>query len=256
VLRDGELGGDDARELGRVQRWLQRSLTAPGATASVDDEAAHAIGCAAEPIALYRGMIALRFTREVAREFPATRALLGQVRFSVQARSFVRTHASTSYTLDGYACAFPQHLLCAGGAASRAAAELARLERELALVRAARTPSAGRSRAHGTLPRLEPAPGARVRCFTHDVDAALARYERGEAARAPRRRAVRLALFRRGASVLRLRITRREVPLLAALLRGEALEHAVALGLRAGCTAPFIGRVLEGWVRERLLIAG
>jgi hypothetical protein len=261
--RAGEL-----RELARIQRELQRLIAprADGERAS-DAAAARAIGCDAEQIAVYRDMGALRFVREVAREFPATRALLGAKRFDAAARAFVAQRSSTSYTLDGYARSFPQQLRRAARVARdetlAAAAELARLEREVASVRAAlarrREGAAGAREgvlAAGAAPRLFAAIGARVLRFTFAVDAALACFGHGETPCAPQRGSFQLALFRRGARVAHVRIAPAEAPLLRALLRGETLARAVARASAAGLAPNAIGRALERWVAEQLLGAG
>jgi hypothetical protein len=266
-------GGAELRELARIQRELQHLLASPRADAGSLAAAARAIGCEPEQVAVYRDLGALRFVREVAREFPATRELLGPARFQAEARAFVAKTASASYTLDGYARRFPQHLLRAGAGGSRSirgsrgtrtAAELARLERELARVRMARTRSAGpratasergasRTSASRSAPRLLAAPGARLRRFACDVDAALSRFERREAMRALRRRVTHVAIFRHGTRVVRVRVAPREVALLRGLLRGEALEAAVARAVTAGLTPASIRRALARWVAARLL---
>ncbi len=246
----------ELRELAQLQRELQRLVTSECTDAGADGRAS-AIGCAPEQVEVYRGMYGLRLAREVAREYPATRALLGPAPFVAEARAFAAAHPSTSFTLDGYARAFPEHLR----RASAPAAELARLERELASVRAATSGARGAQCVRAGLasrgvPRLAPAPGARVLQFAYDVEAALAQFQRRQAMRAPRRRAVQLALFRRGGRVVRMRVARREVPLLAALLSGAALERAVALAVGARLAPRAIGCALERWVFEGLLGAG
>jgi hypothetical protein len=65
---------------------------------------------------------------------------------------------------------------------------------------------------------------------------------------------IRLALFRRGARVVRLRLARRETPLLAALLGGDALEHAVARAVSVGLTPSAIRSALARWVAAGALI--
>jgi hypothetical protein len=291
-------------ELARLQRGLQRLLHAPGGRGRVDDTAARAIGCDADHVGVYRRMIALRFAREVAREYPATRALLGAARFDAQARAFAETTASRSYTLDGYARAFPRHLRAASGAVGsgppldvasarralaelEAAADVARLERELASARAsarrARWRAGGTQLGHpderaactaeapGTdgvlasdrtqasarqaaVPRLEPAPGARLRRFAYDVESALERHGRLQPVAAPPRVATHLAIFRRAGHVERLRVPADEAPMLRALLRGEPLECAVARGVACGLDPDAIREALARWVAARLLL--
>jgi hypothetical protein len=88
---------------------------------------------AREAIAVYSRMYALRMAREVAREFPATRALLGVNTFARVANAFVAAHPSHSFTIEGYAWALPDFLLRTVAIrtvrARRRAAEIAALER-------------------------------------------------------------------------------------------------------------------------------
>lgn len=265
VVRSATAAAGELHELAHLQRELQRLIGEPCEGARDLEAAASAIGCDAEQIAVYRRMGAVRFVREVAREFPATRALLGRARFDSEARAFVARTASRSYTLDGYARGFPQQLRrrarASGDAALGAAAELARLERECLAVRRApaRRRACSRARADASAeqrsPQLRAAPGARVRRFACDVETALACFEHGTHVRAPSRSATRLALFRRDGRVVRLRVAHSEASLLAGLLRGETLERAVARAVRAGLAPAAIGSALERWVAARLLAA-
>jgi hypothetical protein len=194
-------------------------------------------------LALYRRMYRLRLAREVAREYPATRALLGAERFGRLARAFVDAHPSRSFTLDGYAAALPRFLR----RRCPAAAELARLERALSDVRRAerrRAPAAA-----GAL-RLAPAAGARLHGFSHDVERGYARWRAGHPPGPLRRRASWLALHRRGAEAVPLRVRRVELPLLRALLRGERLERALP---RCGLGEAALRSALARWVGAGLL---
>jgi hypothetical protein len=241
----------ELRALARLQRELQRQLSAP----SNDARAARAIGCSEEQVAVYRDMGTVRFVREVAREFPATRRLLG-ARFGNEARAFVRATESRSYTLDGYARRFPEHLRrgarANGDPVLFVAAELARLERECAAALRARAASRGVC-SESPSPQLLVAPGARLHRFAWAVDVVLDRFERRVRLGSPRRCAIRVVSFRRDGRVARLRIARSQEALLVALLRGAALERAVACAVRAGATPAAIGRALERWVAARLL---
>jgi hypothetical protein len=268
VLPDLTRDAAELRELAHVQRELQR-LIAPRASADADVEsearvaaAARAIGCAAEQIAVYRRMGAQRFANEVAREFPATRALLGDARFCREARQFVTATASTSYTLDGYARAFPVHLQRAARAQAdeelACAAGLARLERECA--RAARV-QRGASEQRRELasarsseaPRLTPARGARLLRLPSDALALLDAFERGEVLPLVKRAPTYVAVFPRGRRAVRLRVARAEAPALAALLRGDALEAAVSRALAAGLAPADVGSALQGWAAAGLI---
>jgi hypothetical protein len=82
------------------------------------------LGHARADLTVYRRMYALRMAREVAREFPATRALLGAAAFDRIARAYVAAHPSTSFTLERYAARLP-------GLLRGAAARLAAVERSI-----------------------------------------------------------------------------------------------------------------------------
>jgi hypothetical protein len=105
-----------------------RSREARAALTEIDGSNAHG------SIAIYRRMYALRMEREVAREFPATRALLGSAAFARVARAYVAARPSRSFTLDGYATALPEFLVDARAirtGARRHAAEIAAVERAI-----------------------------------------------------------------------------------------------------------------------------
>jgi hypothetical protein len=123
-------------ELARLQRGFLALATGRGVR-SRDARAALAgvdAADARERIRLYRRMYALRMAREVAREFPATRALLGSAAFERIARAYVAEQPSHSFTLEGYAAALPEFLLHAPAIRSRTrrnAAETAAVERAI-----------------------------------------------------------------------------------------------------------------------------
>jgi hypothetical protein len=227
---------------------------------------------ASERVAIYRQNYALRLAREVEREYPATRALVGAEPFAAVAAAFVARSPSRSFTLDGYARSLPELLrrcdAIADPARRAAARDLARLERAIARCRAARgprnlreaglcgrlaAPAASSAQSLDASLRLAHAPGAELIAFAHDVEASDAAWRERRSVEVPDRRATLLALFRRGARVERLRVARREAPLLRALLRGDRLDAAVASAEAAGLGAGAIGRALERWVAAGLL---
>jgi Putative DNA-binding domain len=120
-------------ELARLQRGFLglatarrgRSRDTRFALAQIDAPDTRA---AREQIGVYRRMYALRMAREVAREYPATRARLGTAAFARVARDFVAVHPSDSFTLEGYADALPEFLAHASGLH---ASEIAALERSI-----------------------------------------------------------------------------------------------------------------------------
>jgi Putative DNA-binding domain len=124
-------------ELARLQRGFLALATARGSRSRDTREALAQIDAAdaRERVALYRDMYALRMAREVTREFPATRALLGAAEFARVARAYVAAQPSHSFTLEGYAAALPEFLL--GTRAIRAAytrrraAQIAAVERAI-----------------------------------------------------------------------------------------------------------------------------
>lgn len=220
-------------ELVHLQRYLLAFVTARGARSQPSRALLAEIDAPdpREPIAVYRRMYALRMVREVAREFPATRALLGSTAFDAVARAYIAANASRSFTLEGYAGALPAFLRRTR--ARRDAVALAMLERALAEVG-----SAG---------------GARLVRFDRDVELAYARFQRGAAIRSLHPRATWLALHRRGGTVTRTRVAALEVAFLRALLAGADLERAVARASASGLGPAAIRRALERWVGAGLL---
>jgi Putative DNA-binding domain len=213
-------------ELARLQRGFLAFVTGSRA---VPAELIHAC----EELAVYRDMYALRMAREVEREFPATRALLGAAAFGGVTRAYVSTHASRSFTLDGYGAALPAFLRRTHG--RRDAAALAELERALAQVR---------SRGDVQLVR-----------FDCDVELGYARFLRGAPIRSLHPRTTWLALHSRGGRAARIRVAAREIAFLRALLRGADLERAVAIASASGLAPAAIRRALERWVGGGLLRA-
>jgi len=198
-----------------------------------------------EALALYRRMGALRFEREVAREFPAVRALLGGEKFAALARAFVASHRSRSFTLEGYADALPHFIARERG--RTAAQALASFELALRRAERARTkPGAPRPGA------LAHAPGARVLDFAWDVASACAALRRtGQIERMPRRRS-RVVIFQRAGRAKWLEIGASEARLLASLLRGARVDRAVA---RTKLSPARIRGALQRWVAAGLLAA-
>jgi len=208
--------------LARLQRTLMRALYARPSART--DRALDPYCSPREGIVLYRRMGALRFEREVAREYPRLRALLGDERFAALARAFVASRRSRSFTLDGYADALPRFIArTRGSAAARSLASF-----ELALRRAER---ADASRATARPGALAHAPGARV-------------------TRGPRRTSV--AVFQREGRAAWLDVAAAEVPLLCSLLRGGRVDRAVA---HTKLSPARIRAAFERWIAAGLLIA-
>jgi hypothetical protein len=266
-------------ELARCQRFLLTLLSDPGGLEQAERRAARAsvgeIASAAavfeagagvsarERAGVYHAMYRLRLAREVAREYPATRALLGEARFGVLARAFVAAHPSRSFTLEGYAASLPGFLRRSPAIAEaplrRAAADLARLERALDCVRRAPdpprevAPRQSLARVLDAASRLKRAPGARLLTFRHDVEAGHARWLRDAPVGPLRPRPTALALFRRGSALVRLRVRSRELAFLRALLHGARLGGAVAAASDAGLGPAALAAALEKWVAAGLL---
>jgi len=200
----------------------------------------------ADALALYRRMGALRFEREVAREFPALRTHLGEARFSELARAFVAQRRSRSFTLDGYAETLPRFLARSRvlASAGERSAAIALASFELAL-----------RHAQGSVPGTDSRTPADpcLLDLAWDAPAAYAEWRRtGASARIPRRR-TRVAVFAREGRGTWLALSAREAPLLANLLRGARLERAVACAVRAGLSAARIRAAFERWVANGLL---
>ncbi|HEU4430916.1 MAG TPA: DNA-binding domain-containing protein [Myxococcota bacterium] len=201
--------------LAQLQRTLMRALYAPRSRSNRAPR---------DGLALYRRMGALRFEREVAREFPRVRALLGDEEFAALARAFVASHRSRSFTLEGYADTLPRFIArTRGRSAAHALASF-----ELALRRAQRADSKPATPRPGALAH---APGARVTS-------------------GPRRASV--AVFQRDGRAAWLDVAAAEAPLLRSLLRGARVDRAVA---RTRLSPARIRAAFERWVAAGLLLA-
>jgi hypothetical protein len=204
-------------------------------------------------VAWYGESHGLRLLRELAREYPATRALLGPERFEAVAAAVVARSGSRSFTLEGCAGGLPAFLRrMRSGADPRmrsAAAALAAFERERARVlRAKVAPPCERPGC------LQPGDGARLLAYAWAVDDAWTRFQQGIPLRELWAAPTRLALFRRAGSsaVVALPVCDREAPLLRALLRGQRVERAMEAA--AVCLAPdAIRSALQRWVASGLL---
>jgi hypothetical protein len=256
---------DGEPELGELQRALLaeiRGVRPKRAGESAAWISARSLAHAREQIALYGEMYALRLLREVAREYPATRALLGPERFEAVATAFVARTGSRSFTLEGYAGGLPAYLRRLRGGLEpelrASAAALAGYERERA--RVLRAPVKTRRERAG---RMQAADGARLLAYDWAVDDAYARFERGMPLRELWAAPTRLALFRsltRDAggriglvTVTALRVCDREVAWLRALLRGQRIEAAEAIAREAGLSAAAIDSARRRWVASGLL---
>jgi hypothetical protein len=258
---------DGEPELGALQRALLAEIRGvrPRRAGAGDGAAwisARSLEQAREHLAVYGEMYALRLLREVAREYPATRALLGQERFEAVAAAFVARTGSRSFTLEGYAGGLPAFLrrLRSGvdPALRASAAALASYERERS--RVLRAPVKPR---HERAGRMQSADGARLLAYAWAVDDAYARYQRRMPVRELWAAPTRLALFRRPApdaggrvglvTVAALRVCDREVGLLRSLLRGQRIETAEAIAREAGLGAAAIDSALRRWAASGLL---
>jgi hypothetical protein len=250
----------DSAALAELQRGFLALVTGRGALrphsrserAALGAVAAPSPAAAREALGVYRRMYALRMAREVAREYPATRALLGRDTFARVARAFVAARASHAFTLEGYAAALPAFLrrtrALSDARLRRDAVALARLERALTEARFA--PRAEAPLRPGALAHAD---GAVVLALPCDAEAAFGRFERGERVGALRARSRWVAVYRHRGAATRLRVARCEAPLLRALLRGAPLARAVAAAANAGLGPRALRAAFERWVGAGLL---
>lgn len=247
-----------APALAELQRTLMRALHAPPGAASLRRAASwirpRPQSTPANALALYRRLGAQRFEREVAREFPALRALLGDAGFGELARAFVAQRRSRSFTLDGYAATLPRFLArqrALGARGRAAAAALAHFE--LALRQAAGPAPDAPAAANDSGLRTTPVPGAKLLTLAWDAPTAVAAWRRSGALPAIAKRRTRVVVFAGGDRAEWLALSAREAGLLASLLRGAPLEHAVARAVRSGLSGGRIRRAFERWVARGLL---
>ncbi|MCU0233574.1 MAG: DNA-binding domain-containing protein [Thermoanaerobaculales bacterium] len=268
--------------LERLQRWMQAVVVHPG---TVEDAIASTGAAAeipvesldrvvrpsrsmspAERVGVYHGMYLMRMEEALAADYPVTRHQLGDHRFRHLVRAYVERHPSRSYTLNRLGDHLPQFFLEEPDWPQAAFLhDLARLE--LAMTEAfdeEESPALGPAELEAVAPeaweraRLRPIAALRLLALRHAVIPHLLAYHEDRPAPAPRRRASRVALYRRDFAVRRLELDRAQHELLAALCSGAPLGGALSAAAarqRSARQQDKIFRWFRTWVAEGLFAA-
>ena len=267
-----------ARELGRVQRWMQAVVTHPaGVDAGLRSaparrwipEAADNLEAvvlpsrslgAAERLGIYAYMYYARLVEVMEEEYPATRTILGHDGFARACRRYIDRHPSTGRTLQRMSAGFPAFLSrhLRGDARRLVACDVARIERAMEDVFDA--PMA-EPLTHEQVSAVGPDQWATARLVlnpalqlltlrtpANDVMNAI---RRGQRWRNPAPRAAHVLVHRHRYRIHRNKLDPAPFVLLSALGDGRPLGAAVALALRR-CPgdATRLGRKLGGWFRD------
>lgn len=268
--------------LDRLQRWMQAVVVHPGtvedAIASTDAAAEIPVESLdrvvrpsrsmspAERVGVYQGMYLLRMEEALAADYPVIRHQLGDHRFRHLVRAYVERYPSRSYTLNRLGDHLPQYFLDEPSWPDAAFLhDLARLELAMTEVFDEEESSVlGPAELEAVAPeaweraRLRPIAPFRLLALRYAVIPHLVAYHEDRPAPAPRRRASRVALYRRDYAVRRLELDRAQHELLEALCSGTPLGGALseaAARQRSARRQEQIFRWFRTWVGEGLFAA-
>ncbi len=268
-------------DLATVQRWIQGIVVHP-----VSVEAA----LSSEPVAreippehleqvvlpswsldpagrleVYRGMYLLRMEEALRTDDPAVAWHLGDDKFSSMVEAYVGEFPSRSYTLNRLGDHLPEYLDRSGLPDAAFLADLARFE--LAITRVFDEEETGvlsTEALQAIAPeqwdglRLVPIRAFRLVELRHDVVPHLKAYHGQRPSPRPRRRATRIAVFRRNLAVRHMELGRPQATLLTALVEGMPLGDALGEALadvRSTRRQQAVFRWFREWVSEGLFSA-
>jgi hypothetical protein len=222
--------------LSELQSWLVAAICGPSLppTAAIvrDGPQLSGAGC----VAIYRSGYVLRLTECLRDDYPVLAQTLGEVRFAKLCRQYIARFPSASASLN----AFGKHMsdLCRGEPLEHAVflAELATLEWTLVEVTHARAPAALDSARLEAVPpeawsdaRLIVNDSLRVLSFSHSVNAYYqACRTRDEPVPLPAAVVSSTAVYRKGTRLWRMDLTPAMTRVLAALMAGDKIAHALA----------------------------
>lgn len=268
----------DARELDRLQRWMQEVITHPEGVvpglgsraarkyAKVDENSVESVVApskqltSVERLQIYANQFHWRLIDVLAADFPTVHRVVGPEAFYDLVVDYLARHPPTSYSLAPLGAAFPRFLLEEANDLPHReflfdVAVLERTMEELFDVEEAKPIGAD---ALAGVPaerwpglRLTPIPGFRLLAQKHPVNAFVraAREERHLDVPAPEDSW--LVVFRRDFTVWRSVLTREQHALLGALAEGktlvESLEAAVSV---PGADAEAVASKVQAWFRE------
>lgn len=267
-----------ARELGRVQRWMQAVVTHPaGVDAGLRSaparrwipEAADNLEAvvlpsrslgAAERLGIYAWMYYARLVEVLEEEYPTTRKILGDEVFDRACRRYIDRHPSTGRTLQCMSADFPAFLSrhLRGDARRLVACDVARIERAMEDVfDAPMAEPLTHEQVSAVGPdqwataRLVLSPALRLLTLRTPANDVMNAIRRGQRWRNPAPRAAHVLVHRHRYRIHRNKLDPAPFVLLSALGDGRPLGAAVALALRR-CPgdATRLGRKLGGWFRD------
>jgi len=243
-------------DLGRLQRWMQAVIVAPGAdseafaaTAAVEQippAQATAVVLPSrtltgeERVAIYRDMYLVRMRDALQTDYPGVAHFLGEERFHRLVADYVAAHPSRSYTLNRLGDHFPEFVRTSSVPRREFVHDLACLELAVTEVFDAEESPALTAAAIAAVPadgwdtaRLIPITALRLVAFDYPVSAYLQSVKDGTPHPTTRRRSTWVAVFRRDYAMTRLDLSRDAYELLSKLVSGATLGDAVRSAPRA-----------------------
>jgi hypothetical protein len=243
-------------ELGRLQRWMQAVIVAPGADAeafasasAVEQIPAAQAGSVVLPsrtltgeerVAIYRDMYLVRMRDALRTDYPGVAHFLGEDRFHRLVADYVAAHPSCSYTLNRLGDRFPEFVRTAPLPRREFVHDLARLELAVTEVFDAEESPALAPAAIAAVPadawdtaRLVPITALQLVAFDYPVSAYLQSVKDSTPHPSTRRRNTWVAVFRRDYAMSRQDLTRDAYEMLSTLVSGATLGDAVRSAPRA-----------------------
>ena len=275
-----------ARELGRVQRWMQAVVTHPaGVDAGLHTATARgllpeaverlenavlpsrALG-AAERLGIYAYMYYARLVEVMEEEYPATRKILGDDRFARACRRYIDRHPSTGRTLQRMSAGFPAFLSrhLRGDARRLVACDVARIERAMEDVFDApmaepltheQVSSVGPDQ--WATARLVFNPALRLLTLRTPANEVMNAIRSGKRLRKPEPRVSHVLVHRHRYRIYRNGLDPTQFALLSALQGGRPLAASVAVALRHCRGEPVrlrakLGRWFRDWTAAGLFV--
>lgn len=245
--------------LERLQRWMQAVIVHPG---SVDEALsaplaqaelpASRVGAVVLPsrtltpeerVGVYHGMYLLRMEEALATDYPGLKHLLGDEGFLALVRDYVQVYPSRSYTLNRLGDHLPEFIRNAGALRQRAFCEdLARLELAATEVFDEEETPPLAEEAVTAVPApewesavLRPVAAFRLLALGWNANGYLdSLRDEAHSHPRPRRKAERVAVFRRAYAVYRLGLEPEAYTLLGELTTGVPLGVAISAALERG----------------------
>jgi hypothetical protein len=260
--------------LGQLQEWFARAVMHPvSVTAAVEETTlgGESIGAGdvervvlpssrlsgVERIEIYHDAYRARLVECLADDYPALQSALGESPFEALCLAYVAEHPSRSPNLNFFGCHMSEFCRRRGSSVPEWSADLAALEWALVeVIHAAPVESPSEEALAKIAPadwpraRFTPSDAVRVLEFDHAVNAYFQAYNTGADVGEPERGWSATAVFRDGATIWRMDMSRPMHALLVALVGGVPLGEALDALASSGALREEEAPLVMGWFRD------